>query len=94
MSKFKVGDVCVIVGSWTNPHHNGMECTVTSAPYRFYDLDVYSTRLADGSVSSASESCLRLKRPPTQDDSEPRSDFTPCEDDFSEWLKTLKRERV
>jgi hypothetical protein len=30
MSQFKVGDVCVVISSPTNPHHVGLECTVMS----------------------------------------------------------------
>jgi hypothetical protein len=34
---------------------------------------------------------LRLKRPPSSDKSEPRTDFIPCEPEFLEWMKNRGR---
>jgi hypothetical protein len=94
VSKFKVGDVCV----WQNVKTchtaiNGHECTV---------LEVVDLSNGDyivecpsfpssytGGVWAADENQLRLK--PPKDDAEPRSDFTPCDEDFSEWMKKLER---
>ncbi len=95
MSKFKVGDVCVLKRvAAPFAHMNGEECVVLALPE-------IGTGIIGGKVAAryriscaigvryVEELQLELKRP--KDDAEPRSDFQPCDEDFSEWMKKLGR---
>jgi len=93
MSQFKPGDICVVVGgpdmSAEDADLVGKEVTLTEW-FIFWGVRCWYT--TDDNSRGYRESILRLKRP--QDDAEPRADFTPCDDDFREWLKARQRERV
>jgi hypothetical protein len=101
MSKFSVGEVVVIVdgSSWINRNGNlkyiGCEATVLALPGHgdpyCVDPNGYSVEVHGfpGERFFPTENLMRKRRP--KDDAEPRSDFTPCDEDFSEWMKKLGR---
>jgi hypothetical protein len=60
---FKVGEVCVVTGSETQPRFNGCEATILSVHHdEIYVVDV---KHPDGGQWLARERRLRRKRPPT-----------------------------
>ncbi len=81
---FKVGDVCVIVGLDTRcAKFNGTECTIVGELDMRYGSISQESRMSyevrtalDGAVWLVEEPYLRLKRPPSDEDSRPAS--TPC----------------
>ncbi len=97
MSKFKVGDVCEIVAVCRHQEMIGRECEVVS-PFGNYpatdgkSYDGYRVRLQGESDADRPwlvyEWQLRKKRP--KDDAEPRTDFTPCDEDFMDRLNSWR----
>lgn len=88
--KFKVGDVCEIFKVETEPRALGRECTVIGVDpsngkwaYQIHVPGLIGNMGHD--IWWCPEYCLRLKRPPTEDDAEPRLDFTPCPWDRCAW---------
>lgn len=94
--KFKVGDVVevVFVIHEFNKAMVGSETVITEVhpDWKWTDFDKsigiggcgYRTAInRPGKAFSADQ--LRLKRPPTKDDSEPRSDFTPGDWSLCPW---------
>jgi hypothetical protein len=91
MSKFKVGDVVIVFNSVLSWVPDGSECVVIGEPFMhmFAPAEPSYPLEHNGNSVAWYGSCMRLKRP--KDDAEPRSDFTPCDKDFSEWMKKLGR---
>lgn len=91
--KFKAGDVIEIVGGDETPDYAlkwiGETATVTSV-FIWSGREACRLDRCDDNRGWFADA-LRLKRPPSKDDAEPRADFTPCDADFSEWLKARTR---
>jgi hypothetical protein len=102
VSAFKVGDVVVATGLKEQPHCNGMEGTIIdirsnwpvvgAVSMRREILDIaYRIEWTDGRLTAQEHHQIRLKRPPTHDDAEPRADFTPGEWDLCPWKPNTVR---
>lgn len=94
---FRAGDVCVIIRARFAPNRVGTECVLIGrdSTTEEWELDLPDgARPSFGGYFTLPDSCLRLKRPPSKDDAEPRADFTPAEDEFRDWLKSHMRERA
>lgn len=96
MSKFRVGDVC----EWVyvrNPAHCICETTVigiygADLPLHRNPNNAYRCLDPDGTVWAALPDQIRLKRPPNNDDTEPRADLTSGDWELCPWRP--KRERA
>jgi hypothetical protein len=74
MAKFKVGDVCVIVGAISYPELVGKEVTITGLPYWYKSattgkptLGYKTDRIYGGMHISPPEEFLKLKKFPGED---------------------------
>lgn len=100
---FKVGNVVIQQNLVLQPHLNGTEGMIYEIRENWpvhgavtgeeSVLPIaYRIRWSDGRKSADDGHHIRLKRPPTKDDAEPRADFLPAEDDFTrDLLKQLGR---
>jgi hypothetical protein len=94
---FKVGDVVEIVGYFHHPERLGMVGTVVGGQairetiygekLLGYQIDIPGAVSIPGSngLFQYPAQHLRLKRPPSKDDAEPRADFTPGEWELCPW---------
>lgn len=96
---FHIGEVCLLVGSPENcftsesAKYFGTEVTITGFGSRFSYLAHHEYQFVtyDGEPGSCTKEHLR-KKPPKPNDAEPRTDFTPADDEFREDLtRRLKR---
>ena len=69
---FKVGEVCVIVGSTTQPQFNGCEVVIVDVHGTLYGVDV---KHPEGGMWLAREGSLRRKRPPPSGEQKIRAMF-------------------
>jgi hypothetical protein len=99
MSDLKVGDVCIVVAPAT-ADVVGMECVIFGAEQEhrkkasetelveiWWCCFGFHVRLADGRHMAIERACLRKKPPKSDDQGEPRTDFTPADQDFREDLQ-------
>jgi hypothetical protein len=87
MSAFKVGDLCVGQNLVNEIEYNGVDCVIIEGlHFSAFHSEIsgvrgnawgYMVRWADGDETFQQPHELRLKRPPSKDDAEPLTDFTP-----------------
>lgn len=96
MSKFKVGDVCVVIEHPTmtaaDRKYIGRECTIVGPPVLIRRWPAYTvTGLDPLWPSDCTEHCLRLKRPPDHPDTKSTWDACPWRPGVSHPIAELVR---